>query len=708
MHKSKRFLSLVLSLLLGVSGLSVMWIGGVQSSAASPAPSGYVAVGEVNTSLSKASALFNDGTVLTVTYIGTAPAPGAVYSYTLDNQGQYTFTSLELNWSESNQLSDTLKSNGDTGSNNPGEWPITLWSWGGFSDSSWSNTVFHFSDQAPIFVRYSTTSWRVFTYASGLFKTDIEGTTVSGYFNKPTYDGANHWCDLLVIGAYDNTNGAIPPTCTAGPSLNLSDYTAYNTGDKNVVLSTTPDPDPVVEEEYYTGAIDGYCAVGEVDNTAKKASLLFGNGKVQVVTYSGKEPKSGAVYGYKADGDIYKFALPVLNWENSNQLSNTIKADGKTAATNGGAWDINTYYYGNFQDLNPSSSNIYFPSPDMPVFIRYSETSWRVFTGIPQGLLTSSEQAPNGTTRGYFVPRYDQTLYDSYTPVLGAGVYYSDVLIIADYGANGIKPANKATTATFDPKHIGWDEGNINVMLSVVNVKAVSTGICAVGEVSADGGKAVILLPDGKTLTVNVSGNAPAEGVIYNYTAYDDGKYSFSEFAFINGPTTINDSWPLRTDAEKQVIQTWNGNTLGLDNHKITADTVVFMRYDKYSWRVITNSKLSKSDFPCNAYFAEKSNPAGGDPIVTVMMIGGYDTAKKEIKTADKASTSFFSANGTGWANANRSVRFNPTAMPNASTGDNTTSMHVIFICLSAAAIFGAIVHRGRRRTSSCGMDKKK
>lgn len=484
MYKIKGLFSFLLVLLLTLFPFSVLMNSNIEANASSG--NGYVAVGEVDTEARKVAVLFGDGTVSVVKYTGTAPLPGAVYGYTVNETDEYTFSLLNLNWSLSHQLSDTLDSTGESESVFPGEWGLTLWNWGGFGDYTWSSTLFRFTENASIYVRYSETNWRVFKYTSGLFPEDIEGTVVSGYFQNPTYDG-NHWVDLFVIGAYEDGVGIKPPTHTAGSSFNTALYAEYNVGDKDVVISasepdpdptTVPDPDPTMtvtptptltpgaaSGDYYSGPIDGYCAVGEVDEANNKVAALLDNGETATVKYTGKAPEAGAVYGYKVDNGIYKFALPLLNWENSHQLSNILKSDGKTTADNGGAWDIFTYYHANFQDTNPKSQNIYFPSTDMPIFIRYSETSWRFLSNIPEGRY-ADDTSLHGTTRGYFVPRYDPDLTEAFRAVFGPIVFYADVLIIGDYGENGILPADKEMTATFDEKNAGWDNGNIEVVIA--------------------------------------------------------------------------------------------------------------------------------------------------------------------------------------------------------------------------------------------------
>ena len=113
----------------------------------------------------------------------------------------------------------------------------------------------------------------------------------------------------------------------------------------------------------------GYCAVGIVDAEAGTAKILADNGVVEEISYTSEEKiVAGNIYAFAKEGDVYVLTVPAY--------VNPDGAWGVRTYDNAGAGYEDTLYtndgmYGRHYHLDENSV----------VFIRYSETEWRVYKG---------------------------------------------------------------------------------------------------------------------------------------------------------------------------------------------------------------------------------------------------------------------------------------------------------------------------------------
>ena len=166
-----------------------------------------------------------------------------------------------------------------------------------------------------------------------------------------------------------------------------------------------------------------YFAVGSVDEAAKTAKVLNGDGEVLTINWEGQAPVVGAVNPFTKNGDVYTAQQiqtePVLGpvFVNARQKS---------------FWTNQRYYVTN----------------DSIFFVRYSDTEWRVYKG-----------------RDAFYKDCNANLYICANLELdGLANVVQYVMVVGSYGDAGEwAPANKDNSVFLDPNGEGWDTGDIDL-----------------------------------------------------------------------------------------------------------------------------------------------------------------------------------------------------------------------------------------------------
>jgi hypothetical protein len=185
----------------------------------------------------------------------------------------------------------------------------------------------------------------------------------------------------------------------------------------------------------------GYCAVGIIDAEAGTAKILADNGVVAEISYTSEEEiVPGNIYEFAKNGDVYQLTSPDY--------------------FNPGGWPVRTYdnagvgnpdmlytHDGYFGRMYPLDENCV-------VFIRYSETEYRIMTGNECIGLSDFPcyiefvQTPTEEE----IPSADGTIYD-------AGIVHL-IFVAGDPGRNKVH-ADEAQSSFFDLEGYGWPDGDL-------------------------------------------------------------------------------------------------------------------------------------------------------------------------------------------------------------------------------------------------------
>lgn len=633
---------------------------------------GYAAVGKVDTEGTKAQVLLDNGSDGTVAYKGTAPTTGAIHYYEQYGDGTYAFTLLKANHGNSDQLAASSA------------WGMGVAIWGGFWDTAMN--IYRPVATMPLFIRYSATDWRVQAYTCTV-EADYAGP-VNGYaFVNGAAPEGGFVLEALMVGNCD-ANGVTAPAETDLVPFG-GDTVAAGDVDLSVITDVAPDGTNINPAPGEEGR--GYAAVGKVDTAEKKARILLEDGTAVTVTYTGEAPKTGAVYAYAKYSDgTYAFEEPIVNWADATQLSSSAFTHGKETGKDRpgiSAWPLQLYERGAVSDYDWSGT-VFNMSDTTPIFIRYSETEWRV------GNLKSFKFKEGGITKGYFTFGMNED-----------GSYYTDLLVIGDYqDGSGVISPSPEMTAVLDPDGKGWTVGDkdLSAFTDVEppeEVTKVEEGVCAVGEVGD--GRAVILKANGKAANVSVRGGLPLSGELSTYVRWSDGKYSFALATMAPGtPTTAYGAWDFAAyNNAEQPHQIYAGDDVYRATDK---DSAFFVRYSATDWRVFRGADAVKGNgITFRGYISERQ---GDDQnVINYMLIGDYDTENKKIIPANAAWSSFLDESGLGWDKGNVTLKFGSI---NPETGEESHTAVVVAVMISAALVCMAmpVLWKKRNDTSEKGI----
>ncbi len=211
------------------------------------------------------------------------------------------------------------------------------------------------------------------------------------------------------------------PSGSSDTDASTSDNDVIVVTDTDAKSTEAPPEVPVLHDS-------GWCAVGLTEGD--KATILADTGAVLTLKYIG-EVTPGLIHGYEYEKEAEAIKLT---------LASTFPevADRDSGGNDLSVWNMGAY---------PSSSSVYYGtqytlSENTPVFVRYSNTEWRLAHG-------KSAFASDGLTRGYI-------------NVTGSNLNF--VMIVGACGSlENMKPANAEVTQCMDPDGNGFDRGNISL-----------------------------------------------------------------------------------------------------------------------------------------------------------------------------------------------------------------------------------------------------
>lgn len=192
---------------------------------------------------------------------------------------------------------------------------------------------------------------------------------------------------------------------------------------------TQPD-EPSTPEEPESERLS-YCAVGIVDAEAGTAKVLFEDSTIAEITYrSNFTPVPGKVYGYSVNEGVY--TLHTVVWEYWQDFP----VNPRTYDNHASGVPDQLYIFDGVED------HYYDLAEDCVVFIRYSETEYRIF-------------------RGSDVLYYSDWPCTSYFTLTADGdvsvMLVCSVSIDMAYEGH----ASEVTTYFFDPEGFGWADGDL-------------------------------------------------------------------------------------------------------------------------------------------------------------------------------------------------------------------------------------------------------
>ncbi len=207
-------------------------------------------------------------------------------------------------------------------------------------------------------------------------------------------------------------------TESAAPSTE-SDDTDEPRDSETKDTTGAPDTEPELKA-------NGWCAVGFTDGDY--ATILADTGAVKTLKYTGSVTP-GLIHSY-----VYDAASETVNLSLASTFPQV--ADRDSGGNDLSGWNMGAY---------PESNSIYYGgsytlSDDTPIFVRYSNTEWRLAHG-------KAAFAAQGLTRGY---------------INANGAALNFVMIVGACGSlENMAPANADVTACMDPQGNGFNRGNI-------------------------------------------------------------------------------------------------------------------------------------------------------------------------------------------------------------------------------------------------------
>ncbi len=150
-----------------------------------------------------------------------------------------------------------------------------------------------------------------------------------------------------------------------------------------------------------SAASNGYCAVGEVGTD--KAAILLGDGSIVEAPFTGTAPASGKVYAFSEENGTYTFTEAVMYDVGAGYDGWRLRADGTNA------------YYDGYGDGTLTMSI----TADTPIFIKFSDTSWRVYLGPTAINIGAQAEGGVGDWDYTSYPANLQSFYDGATGTAG-------------------------------------------------------------------------------------------------------------------------------------------------------------------------------------------------------------------------------------------------------------------------------------------------
>ncbi len=244
----------------------------------------------------------------------------------------------------------------------------------------------------------------------------------------------------------------------------------------------------------------GYCAVGEVDGS--RAAILLGDGTVKTVNFTGTAPVAGTVNRFTETDGTYTFTG--ITWP------------GYTG------WRIFDNNDDNGDFFFDGGGNYGYLWENAVGFVKFSDTSWRVYTGKHMIQIADGVGDQAGTA-------WPSNLEANWNNDLQKmDVVFADCTKTYESGPEPSK--------LFDSTGAGFTSGDKTVVLEANSTtdkkpEVITKKLCAVGEVNAEKGLAAVMLEDGKVRTVKYTGTAPTSGKVHTYSI-KDGVFTFAEYEY--------------------------------------------------------------------------------------------------------------------------------------------------------------------------------
>lgn len=214
----------------------------------------------------------------------------------------------------------------------------------------------------------------------------------------------------------------------------------------DIVVNNPTDPEPTESQPAPTEpqpaelAANGVCAVGVVDAAAGTAKILADNGAIAEIVYSCEgDPVPGEIYEFAKNGDVYTltrfmFINTDLGAWNPRLFDNAAAGTADQLFTHDG-----------------TTGRMYDLSEDCVIFVRFSETEWRLFYG------SDAIKYSDWPCWLYF-----NVIPYATEEIIGEAVLSGSVSVILVVGdpAQGLH-ANEATSFYFDVEGFGWSDGDL-------------------------------------------------------------------------------------------------------------------------------------------------------------------------------------------------------------------------------------------------------
>lgn len=195
---------------------------------------------------------------------------------------------------------------------------------------------------------------------------------------------------LLTLAACQPSTPETNDPANSTPSTPSTPVTQPTEPTEDIVVNPTTKPtEPAQPTEL---ADSGYLAVGIVDATAGTAKVVGDNGVIAEIKYvSAEAPVPGKIYSYAKNGDVYELnKAPFINGDYS-------------------AWGVRIfdqvdYGFDCLYTHDGVNETIYEMASEVTVFIRFSNTEWRImkgsdvikYSGFPCGAYFDVKPNPNG------------------------------------------------------------------------------------------------------------------------------------------------------------------------------------------------------------------------------------------------------------------------------------------------------------------------
>ena len=209
----------------------------------------------------------------------------------------------------------------------------------------------------------------------------------------------------------------------------------------NPTLPNATEPAPTDPPAPAEMPVNGVCAVGIVDAEAGTAKVLADNGYIGQISYTcDSDLIPGNLYYFAKNGDVY--TLTAVTYHYGDYVVNPRTFDNAAAG-----------YADQLYTHDGTNGYLFDLTEDCVVFVRFSETEYRLFTG------SDAIKASDWPIWMYFAvtPHAEITTRDDGTIMYGT----TNIMLVVGDPNQGKMHANEATSYFFDQEGFGWDYGDL-------------------------------------------------------------------------------------------------------------------------------------------------------------------------------------------------------------------------------------------------------